>query len=567
MRKLGWKISAAAALLLGGSCSIGLAAPVQLMLGVASPSVRQTAVLPYVWDEDWFAGDAYTYNHGIARIAGALMSNVYLQPQYGELTSLLDSLGCSLDTLEEHHYAAVEPEYPDKSGYSFCTKRIAADGQEVPLVFVVVRGTAGRQEWLSNANVADSTQKRQRYHEGFAASARMIALDLRTYMERQGIDASQARVLVTGHSRGAAVANLLGAFLDRDRLAEADAALGLHLLPKHIYVYTFATPNSCSNLAERSAARYKNIFNIVNPEDIVPQLPFIKGSWGYGSFGTSYCLPTANNLRGDRKRYEQLLEHMQKPFGELTLGRSYTPVPGSEWLARDIKGMQWALVGSVPTFYSNRRMVNHASFCKILNGLAESEDERQEMYYEGMLKVLVKKFPEERAGFEDMHAPQTYNAWMLSGEPKDIFMRGTPSRVRIALQGDSAAESTVRSLRIQAALGKAMPQQPFDLELRVPGGETVLRMKAGTAEPAADSAVYAARNEGKAVSFSVPEDGRLEAVITARQDIQLQVALRLEANRENGVLANADPRDELSLQLKKGQQQVFEVAERNLIER
>ena len=542
----------ACGLLLGGQGSAA-AAPVTLPLMVAAPSVARSVPLDYAWDDDWFAQDAYTYNHGLARIAGALMSTVYLQAQYDELTTLFGELGCDMATVEHHHYAAVEPAFPDKSGYSFSTKPIVVDGEPASLVLVVIRGTAGRQEWLSNANVADSTQDRQRYHEGFEKSARLILQDLTAYMANHGLDAATTRFLVTGHSRGAAVANLLAAFMDRGGYTAGN-----------IYAYTFATPNSCSDVAERAAARYRNIFNIVNPEDVVPQVPFIKGSWGYGSFGRTLLLPTANNLRGDLARYQKLLSRMQVSFGQLTLGRQYTPVPGSEWLARDVKGLQWVAVGSVPSFYGTHRMINHRGFVRVLSGLPEDEDEREGMYYEGMMKVLARWFPEERAGFEDMHAPATYNAWLLSGEARDIYMRGTPSVVRIDLPPIANPETTTRLNRIKTAMGQAAPALPFDLELRIPGGETVMRLQNGAPDPMYAGSAYPVKNDGQTVSFTVPEEGKLELVLTARETVPLKVTLGLEGNKENGVDPLADPLVEKEIVLSKGQKQVFAVDDRVL---
>lgn len=546
---------------MGGSGS-AVASPVLLPLDVSSPAVSRSVSLPYTWDDAWFGQDSYTYNHGMARIAGALMSTVYLQDTYRELTILFGDLGCDLETLADYHYAAVEPELPDKSGYSFCTKQIVLDGKPTALVFVVIRGTAGRQEWISNANISDSTHQQELYHEGFANSARLIARDLQAYAAAQGLG-PDTRFLITGHSRGAAVANLLGAFLDTG--SYTDGAKSPELVPGHLYVYAFASPNSCSDIAVREAALYRNIFNIVNPEDIVPQLPFIKGSWGYGSFGTTYLLPSANNLRGDPARYARLEERMQEPFGQLTQGRHYTPVPGSEWLARDVKGLQWAFVGSVSDFYGTSRMLNHAGFLKVLAGLPEGEDERADMYYGGILKFLAQKFPEERAGFEDVHAPATYNAWILSGEPSEIYMRGTPSLVRIQLPAAAAdAESIARTNRIRTAMGQGYPDMPFDLELRVPGGEVVATLKNGVPEVFDGRTECAIRNDGQTVSFTVPEDGSIEAHIIARKDVQLHLTVSLEVNKENGVSLDAPLQDNKTLELSKGQQQAYVLQDRRL---
>lgn len=560
----GWKRSLAGAMVVGLSFGLQPLSLVQaqaqtLELQVATPGYKADAALPYKWDDAWFSDvrDAYQYNHEMARVAGALMSTVYLQSQYHELTQLFASLGCSMDTLEDHHYAAREPQAPDKSGYTFCTKMITVDGKQLPLVFVVIRGTAGQQEWLSNANIANTTQERQQYHEGFANSAWGIGADLKAYMEAHGLRNPATRILVTGHSRGAAVANLLGSFLDSGHYVRDEQAS--ELVPAHVYVYTFATPNSCADAAMRTAKRFRNIFNIVNPEDVVPELPFRSGSWDYGSFGTTYYLPTANNLRGDTARYEHLLKKMQVPFSKLTQGRTYTPLPGSEWLARDMKGMQW-MVGSVNAFYRKNVLLSHEQFAAAMRGLPQDEDERADAYYDGAMKLMAKWFPKEKAGFEDMHSPATYNAWILSGEPKDIYMRGTPSAVSIRLE-KTVAESAARKHRVGEILGKA-PQFPFDLEVRVPGGETVLRLKDGKLDPTCQTHGYELKlQNGNEAIFTVPEGEKVEAVVTAQKEMKLEAVVRLEANKENGESAAAAPVGETKLSLQKDKAQVITIDE------
>ncbi len=557
-----WKKTIIGAVLLGLSWqpfSAVQAAPQTLKLGVATPGVKQNALLPYSWDDAWFSDtqDAYRYHHEVARIAGALMSTVYLQPQYHELTSLFQELGCSMDTLEDHHYADLEPAYPDKSGYSFCTKRLMIDGKSIPMVFVVIRGTSGQQEWMSNANIANASEDKEKYHVGFAASAWMIGQDLKQYMESHQLRQPETRIFVTGHSRGAAVANLLGAFLDSGHYVRDEQAA--ELTPGHVYVYTFATPNVCTDTAERRDSKYRNIFNIVNPEDVVPEVPFRKGSWGYGTYGTTFYLPTANNLRGDSGRYARLLKNMQKSFGQLTSGDTYTPVPGSEWLARDIKGMQW-MVGSVRAFYRTDLVLNHEKFVNSLRALPQGEDERADAYYGGMIKLMARWFPKEMAGFEDMHSPATYNAWILSDEPKHIYMRGTPTVVKLQLEGEAAAQAE-RKHKVGNILGKA-PAFPFDLEVQVPGGETILRLKDGRTEQVHAAPGYELQtSRGNTASFTVPEGESVVVRVSAPEAVKVKVTSALEANRENGGSSKAEPLSFGEMSLRDGQSDGFALDE------
>ena len=69
-------------------------------------------------------------------------------------------------------------------------------------------------------------------------------------------------VLVTGHSLGAAAANMAGR-----QLTEGVGVFN-NLNESNVYVYTFACP-----LVDKNAISYSNIFNVVNSNDLVTYLP------------------------------------------------------------------------------------------------------------------------------------------------------------------------------------------------------------------------------------------------------------------------------------------------------
>lgn len=65
--------------------------------------------------------------------------------------------------------------------------------------------------------------------------------------------------------------------------------LGLTIDPADIYTYTFETPQGAVNSDEKS---YNNIFNIVNPVDLVPKVAPSK--WGFGRYGVDRYFPDAS---------------------------------------------------------------------------------------------------------------------------------------------------------------------------------------------------------------------------------------------------------------------------------
>ena len=84
------------------------------------------------------------------------------------------------------------------------------------------------------------------------------------------------KIWISGFSRAAAVANLTAG-----RLTRADV-----FAKEDVYAYTFATPAAVLN---PPATGDENIFNILSPTDVVPQV--MPAEWGYGRYGTDLWIP------------------------------------------------------------------------------------------------------------------------------------------------------------------------------------------------------------------------------------------------------------------------------------
>ena len=76
-------------------------------------------------------------------------------------------------------------------------------------------------------------------------------------------------ILITGHSLGAAIANLVAAELNNGETST------------NVYAYTFATPNTVNAADGNEPTNYTNIFNILNNNDSVPHFPmdFFENVW------------------------------------------------------------------------------------------------------------------------------------------------------------------------------------------------------------------------------------------------------------------------------------------------
>lgn len=125
------------------------------------------------------------------------------------------------------------------------------------LVVIDVRGSVTLSDW-GNDIVTQLAANNNR----FEALADEVFTNAIRYMNAAGVLGLNPIVLITGHSMGAAIANILAA-----RFNEA-------MDPDNIYAYTFATPRTVNEaVSGNQAVNYPNIFNILNSNDAVTYVP------------------------------------------------------------------------------------------------------------------------------------------------------------------------------------------------------------------------------------------------------------------------------------------------------
>ena len=144
----------------------------------------------------------------------------------------------------------------DGVAYTIARKRLAlsgGDGQEGSprdVILVSIRGSYG-SEWLSNLDLAtDETSD----HGGYCRAAREICGEVAAWADESAGDGAEVSVLLVGHSRGGAIANLAAAEIDDCRagtvtssVAGADSLAGID----RVYAYTFASPATTLNAQAR----------------------------------------------------------------------------------------------------------------------------------------------------------------------------------------------------------------------------------------------------------------------------------------------------------------------------
>ncbi len=124
-----------------------------------------------------------------------------------------------------------------------------------PLVVVDVRGSVTISDWINDVMTQFDSENNR-----FAAFADEIFTNVENYLSSTGVQ--NPIILVTGHSMGAAIANILAARLNETM----DSG--------NIYAYTFATPRTVNEaVSGNQAVNYPNIFNILNSNDVVTYVP------------------------------------------------------------------------------------------------------------------------------------------------------------------------------------------------------------------------------------------------------------------------------------------------------
>ncbi|MDO4505408.1 MAG: lipase family protein [Spirochaetales bacterium] len=377
-------------------------------------------ILPIEWNEKWFGQEtSYEYHHGIARIA-CLMSALSYD------TEMLETNYRLLGIKERDLSLNYEVDYTDslwgndQCAFSIASKNIGSSHGIQSLVIVNIRGTPlNANEWLSNLNINDTTQTENTIHKGFGKAASIIHTALISYLLRHKIDPTDSFILITGHSRGAAVSNLLAKTLYDDGFFK----------PQNTYVYTFAAPNVTTS-PESKNREYGFIWNIVNAEDIVPTLPFYRNNWRFTKYGHTRTL--LNYANSDQEKFvNDVLPKINGLYGSF-FERDYCPFYTGPFIPIYITRVVSYYVGNVEKFYNgfsglHQKAVNlmYKIFPSIEDDIKEKKNNRKSRFMEKMKQSINEKrpgFTEYMANaFTDMHQIETYLSFLLVTEEEQTY--------------------------------------------------------------------------------------------------------------------------------------------------
>lgn len=381
------------------------------------------------FDEGWFSGEkhsAFKYNHSLARFlclfADSSYTDVFSEPEENLLRKNYRALGIKDSAMEFHYDVNYSDSIwgNDQCACSFASLEITLpDGRKRNLILAVIRGTPfNSNEWLSNLNINDTGGTQNDMHKGFALAASVTHTQLISYMLRHKIVPSESCILITGHSRGAAVANILSKLLlEDDFFSEGD-----------IYTYTFASPNTTTDISAHDD-KYGFIWNIVNPEDVVPTVPLNRGNWLFTKYGHTKVFSSAvtegreNFLEGDCKKINDVYRKLS--------GRDYAPFTTGPLVPVLITKLFESLASNVDKYYSGALSL-HTKFSSLMRRLfpeKEYDETPADVKKGGPGSWFVSWLNRRTDGgvdylklaFSDMHTNDIYLSFLLSLGEENAF--------------------------------------------------------------------------------------------------------------------------------------------------
>lgn len=215
--------------------------------------------------------NSFEYDPILANMLAALSAAAYCET---EIQNAYESLGFD-DSLYKSFWNDYDISNPNRVGYNIAIKESSYNNDIICLI--VVRGSQTTSDWIGDFNI--DTTLFEGKHVGFTYPAYHIYDHIESVLG-ENITAYNVKYVITGHSRGAAVGNLLAVELMEQGVNS-----------NNIYDYNYACPDVACKIIFPT---YMNIFNLCNRADIVTMLPgsicsvFTTPGTSWGKYGQTH---------------------------------------------------------------------------------------------------------------------------------------------------------------------------------------------------------------------------------------------------------------------------------------
>ena len=198
----------------------------------------------FIYSDEWFKASSFTENTDLMVLsAQAAMASVswygyeidHFEKDYTlnshNIVGMLEDMGFS--DIEENAWYSLEKK--ENSMAAVIGRRtVETDEGSFTLLAIIPRSGGYKAEWVGDMTIGSGD-----IHEGFRAARDEVLRFTRQYLARHDVSGS-LKLWMAGHSRGAAVSNLVAAFFAGGGLGYFDREISVR--PEDIYCYGFATP-------------------------------------------------------------------------------------------------------------------------------------------------------------------------------------------------------------------------------------------------------------------------------------------------------------------------------------
>ena len=237
---------------------------------------------------------------------------------YHNVVNMLNDMG--FQNVSTNKYYTLE-KLENSCGVAVGQKEIEAGGDTYTLLAIIPRCGSYKQEWVGNFNVGEGD-----IHIGFQMARDEVLRYVKQYISENGIS-GKLKVWIAGHSRGAAIANMIGGFFAGGGIEYFGNSVSI--TPEDVYCYTFETPKTIKEGADKKntlsvggvrdgypddtpgaaytysgsgtidpeGEEYGGIKNFIFEGDLIAELP--PAVWGFEYYGTSYSVEDDGNISTD----------------------------------------------------------------------------------------------------------------------------------------------------------------------------------------------------------------------------------------------------------------------------
>ena len=208
----------------------------------------------FVYNDSYFTASSFTENIDLRLLS--TQAAIASSSRYGDaedkyeidpsgnaknILNMLNAMGFQ-NVMANEWYSHEKQE--DSFGVAIGSRQIVQGDKTYTLLAIFPRSAGYKQEWVGNFNVGTGE-----IHAGFKAARDEALRFAKKYIQENNIT-GDLKVWIAGHSRGAAVSNLIGGFFAGGGIEYFGEKVSI--TPEDVYCYTFATPKNIKNNAPKN---------------------------------------------------------------------------------------------------------------------------------------------------------------------------------------------------------------------------------------------------------------------------------------------------------------------------